>query len=371
MKQWHILFIPILCASMAFFATPATASDTELDRVDTYVDGIFTDVTDALWCADNVKAAYEFGLMRGMTDTTFDTTSDLSIAQTITMACRIHRGFNGIEEEYSAGDPWYQSSLEYASEYGIVYQFDDYNAPATRAEFAQIMASAVTDTNIPVINKLEDGIIPDVAINAPYYDDVYRLYNAGILRGSDAYGSFTPNNHITRGEAAAIVTRIADPSLRLHFVLEEKPFTPVPVSQLQNLASLKRGCTVAEFQAAYDAAAEIVAPLANVSLEEQLYGVAVYLRQMYEMGLVEYSTSAPHFSDPYGYLVSGAASCAGCTKATGLCLNILGIPYEHVNEDQWSHQWCRVNVNGTYWICDAYGLYCGPEPAPYVHPWLS
>ena len=65
------------------------------------------------------------------------------------------------------------------------------------------------------------------------------------------------------------------------------------------------------------------------------------------------------------------ASCAGCTRTTGLCLNMLGIPYEHVNENQWSHQWCRVPMpDGSYWICDAYGLYCGPEPAPYQHPYL-
>ena len=50
---------------------------------------------------------------------------------------------------------------------------------------------------------------------------------------------------------------------------------------------------------------------------------------------------------------------------------MLGIPYEHVNENQWDHQWCRVPMDdGTYWICDAYGLYCGPEPAPYQHPYL-
>ena len=45
--------------------------------------------------------------------------------------------------------------------------------------------------------------------------------------------------------------------------------------------------------------------------------------------------------------------------------------YEHENSDSWTHQWCRVDVNGTYWICDAYGLYCEPEPAPHTHPRLS
>lgn len=81
-----------------------------------------------------------------------------------------------------------------------------------------------------------------------------------------------------------------------------------------------------------------------------------------------YSTSAPHYNDPYGYLVLGTASCAGSARTTGLCLNMLGIEYEHVNENQWTHQWCRVNVNGTYWICDPYGMYAGPEPSPYGHP---
>lgn len=49
-------------------------------------------------------------------------------------------------------------------------------------------------------------------------------------------------------------------------------------------------------------------------------------------------------------------------RGLGLCLNQLGIPYTHVNEGVYSHQWCRVDVNGTYWICDAYGMYVGPEP---------
>ena len=110
-------------------------------------------------------------------------------------------------------------------------------------------------------------------------------------------------------------------------------------------------------------------PVPILPMEDQLWGIAVAMRDRYDSGMM-YSMSTPHYNDPYGYFVLGTASCAGCARATGLCLNILGIPYEHVNENQYSHQWCRVNVNGTYWICDAYGLYCGPEPAPYMHPYL-
>ena len=64
----------------------------------------------------------------------------------------------------------------------------------------------------------------------------------------------------------------------------------------------------------------------------------------------------------------GVGSCAGATRATGLCLNMLGIPYEHVHENQYCHQWARVDVNGEYWVVDPYGLVLGPEPAPYKHP---
>ena len=120
---------------------------------------------------------------------------------------------------------------------------------------------------------------------------------------------------------------------------------------------------------AYQAALNVVAPYVGLSREEQIYGITVTIRALFDSGM-GYSMSTPHYNDPYGYFILGTASCAGCTRATGLCLNILGIPYEHVNENQYSHQWCRINVNGVYWISDAYGLYCGPEPAPYQHPWF-
>lgn len=150
-------------------------------------------------------------------------------------------------------------------------------------------------------------------------------------------------------------------------------FQPVPLEQLANLDSLKKKCSDEEFAQAYLVALGITSPIAMADLtrEEQLYCVASILRDIFDSEGT-YSMSADHYNDPYGYLVLHTASCAGCTRATGLCLSILGISYEHVNENQYSHQWCRVPMeDGSYWICDAYGLYCGPEPAPYLHPYLN
>lgn len=144
----------------------------------------------------------------------------------------------------------------------------------------------------------------------------------------------------------------------------------VSLEQLPHLKSLKKKCTDEEFRSAYDVASGIVTPLIGMSKEDQLYKIASAIRYRVDSGQVYYSTDEPHYNDPYGYFVSGVASCAGCARATGLCLDMLGIPYEHVNENQWSHQWCRVNIDGTYWICDPYGLYAGPEPSAYEHPYL-
>ena len=123
-----------------------------------------------------------------------------------------------------------------------------------------------------------------------------------------------------------------------------------------------------EFEKAYAKALEIVTPLMGLSRQDQLYGIASALRYLVDTGYTGYSMSAKHYNDPYGYLVLGVASCAGCVRTTGLCLNILGISYEHVNESKYTHQWARVKVGSEYWICDAYGLYVGPEPGVRKHP---
>ena len=64
------------------------------------------------------------------------------------------------------------------------------------------------------INWVINGAIPDVPMSSDYADAVYMLYRAGVLVGSDSTGKFNPDSTITRAEAAALITRIVDPSLR-------------------------------------------------------------------------------------------------------------------------------------------------------------
>lgn len=186
----------------------------------TYSPGQFTDVTASTWCADNVKTAFEFGLMAGKSDTYFDTEGNLTVAQAIVMSCRLHNIYYGNEYTFKTGTPWYQDYVDYALRNGIIdNEYDNYNNPISRAGFAIILNGALPDSALAQINTIEDQSIPDVPSGSNYYGAVYRLYRAGILTGNDSKGTFTPFTNISRGAAAAIVSRMADSSLRKNIVL--------------------------------------------------------------------------------------------------------------------------------------------------------
>jgi len=275
--------------------------------------------------------------------------NELTTTDALTKAAQIRAQelSNGYFETRADGSDWVAA----LDECGVVGEYANETmlggSPDASFIFSQAMASTGKDAIL-------SGEYNQIAVG--YY------YNA------NGYGGFTDFWSIlyvsgAPSESAAPATSVTPTTGG------SAAFTPVPMKDLANLKGLQKSATDEQFTEAYNKAVEVVRPLAGLSREEQLQGIASALREMFDSGM-DYSTTAEHYNDPYGYFVLGMASCAGCTRATGLCLNILGIPYEHVNENQWSHQWCRVNVNGTYWICDAYGLYCGPEPAPYEHPYL-
>lgn len=232
MKRMAALFLALI-----FSITSVTVGASALDRekggdvrrftpVNTYTEGQFEDVPAGSWCASNVKEVYELGLMGGKTTSFFDATGNLTIAQTIVTAVRMFCIYYGVDEPKKAESPWYANYLELAEKYDIVTKkYDNYDVPITRAEFAQIMRNTYPDGPLQEMNYIPDGVIPDVPMDAEYAGAVYKLYRAGILTGSDAKGTFYPDTYITRGAAAAIVSRQAKHSLRKQIMLSGTPQT--------------------------------------------------------------------------------------------------------------------------------------------------
>ena len=184
----------------------------------------FSDVSVSHWSQPYVQRCYEMGLMSGTSSTAFSPSGSVSVAQGIMVAVRLmdlEDGGDGVIDQ--SGATWYDNALNLAMKAGLVapHQFDSYTRPATRAELAGLLANALPKSYYKSINSIKE--LPDVDASTPYSEEIFRLYNAGILSGGDAYGTFSPYDSITRAELSAILCRLVEPSTRLTLKLLDKP----------------------------------------------------------------------------------------------------------------------------------------------------
>ena len=225
-KKLLLLLVSMVLVMGCYMATYAIEPGlVNFQKINNYSQGQFTDVSSGSWYAGSVQAGYEYGLIKGNSATTFNPLGNMTLSEAITLAARLHSIYSTGKAEFIQGNPWFQVYVDYAIENDIIKNgdYDDYSAKATRAQFAVIFGAAFPESAFVNINNIENGKIPDVAGNESYSEAVYRLYNAGILTGNDEYGTFSPNSYIKRSEVAAIVTRMADKSLRKEFDLKVKP----------------------------------------------------------------------------------------------------------------------------------------------------
>lgn len=189
-------------------------------KSNTYQENTFVDVKPSDWYAENVKTAFELGLMNGKSGSNFGSVDNIKLSETIAMASRLNSIYYTGTDNFVQGAPWYTVYVDYAVANGIISAdgYTDYEQFATRRQFAEIFAAALPDGALSAINKISDGAIIDLAdegANAA----VYKLYRAGVLTGKGSDGSFWPDDNIQRSECAAIVTRMAKENLRKTFEL--------------------------------------------------------------------------------------------------------------------------------------------------------
>ena len=216
------VFSLLLAAVLAIGTLPSAFAGYEnFTAQASYTPGQFTDVAESAWYAENVRTAYEYGLINGQSATTFAPDSQLTVAEAVKLAASLHSIYHTGSADFAPSTPWYQTYVDYALQNGILTAArSDYNSPASRAVFASVLAAALPEEALSAINTVADGAIPDVSMSTSYADEVYLLYRAGVLTG-DSTGRFLPDNTIKRSEAAAIVTRMADPSLRQSITLTD------------------------------------------------------------------------------------------------------------------------------------------------------
>lgn len=183
----------------------------------------FSDVRETDWFAQAVSEAAALGLIDGKGNNRFDPEGNITLAEAVKLAACMNQLSMDGAVTLTNGTPWYESYADYgrscfltASDKGFSYEdvMTSPNQIITRAEFAWLFAHAVTD--LPSVNDIPDNAIPDVGKDTePYYSEIYTLYRAGIINGSDKNGSFLPASNIKRSEVAAIVVRMMKPDRRV------------------------------------------------------------------------------------------------------------------------------------------------------------
>jgi len=225
--------IPIfLVALFLLLTTPVYAaqdSTENFQRTKTY-EHQFSDLTPDSTFYGNISALYEYGLSIGKVDGTYGTQDSLTIGQAVIFAGRIRSLYRTgnpesgassyLAENQTAAEPY----LLYLQAEGVLDTELDtqLSSVATRAQMAHVLANILPEDALPSVHTelvtqayATRRAITDVTEYTPYFQDILSLYRKGICIGSDAAGSFLPDAPITRGAAAAMLTRMIDPALRM------------------------------------------------------------------------------------------------------------------------------------------------------------
>ena len=216
------------------------AAEGQPTRVKTY-DGQFSDLDAGSVFYENAAALYEYGLSVGKADGTFGPKDAVTVGQLLIFTGRVRslwltgdpeRGADAFRSEGQRA--WEPYLLYLQAEGALGTELDGlYGSAATRAQVAHVLAAAAPADSLPLINDdvVTQGYaarlyIPDVTEYTPYYQDILFLYRTGISQGSGADGAFHPQEPITRGALAAMLTRMVDPALRVTLSWTVEPEFP-------------------------------------------------------------------------------------------------------------------------------------------------
>ena len=195
-----------LLTGSALAATPEEA----FPAVNTYSG--YADVADSAWYADAARVCYEVGLITG-TDAGFSPDRVLTVGEVAAIAARMNEAVTGqaipmADPKEGETLPWYFSYVRYLEDLGV--EVPDPEKASTRRDFIALLSAVTPADMLSPINAIT--ALPDTGD-----PDVLAFYNAGILTGVDAWGTFAGDKTLTRAETAAMAARIARPALRQSF----------------------------------------------------------------------------------------------------------------------------------------------------------
>ncbi|MBQ8524690.1 MAG: S-layer homology domain-containing protein [Clostridia bacterium] len=174
----------------------------------------FSDVKSSDWYYSSVDYVSGKGIMQGTSNTKFSPKASLTRAMGVTLLYRVADSPSVSDVSLPFTDvekgQWYTDAVKWAYKNGIVKgksdTFFDTNGDITRAEFATIL-NRYADSKHYIFPDIRYGDFVD-SDNIPFwaYASVATMYRAEIIKGKNG-GVFDPFAKITRAEAATIIER--------------------------------------------------------------------------------------------------------------------------------------------------------------------
>lgn len=147
-------------------AAISTVSDAAFDKINTYRNN-FSDISDSSWYSESVKTSYELGFMNGKSEGEFVPDGNVTVAEGVTLASRIHAIYNGMD-----ADSYSKKSSE------IRFDFESLDNVSFNNADGEIKDGVLVLTAKPRVNngKYDPGIFLDnLSFDA-------RVYNKLVVR---------------------------------------------------------------------------------------------------------------------------------------------------------------------------------------------
>ena len=184
----------------------------------------FSDVPKTYWGYTTIMNMTEYGLFVGTSEPvngigTFSPEKTMTKAEFITASMRAVYS-DKAEQISTVGSTWWSGFYKLAADNQIIKYAEmdaaDMNRPATRAEMAMIMVRCLGAMGEYAEQYISTEQIADYADIPTYYKEyVLECFSMGLLCGIDNKGTFAPEKTLTRAEAATVLNRLVDESMRI------------------------------------------------------------------------------------------------------------------------------------------------------------
>ena len=178
-----------------------------------YVPFPFVDVPEDMWCRSEVEYVWKHGLMQGVTATTFEPNSGMTRAMFVTVLYRMSGSpdVTGLTEPFTDVDEnyWAYNAIVWAYNKGVTKGVTATTfQPKVDITRAQLVTMIYRNEGEP------DGSAPlnfvdNAAIAEPYREAVAWAIKNNIVQGYED-GTFRPNNMATRAHMAVIIARFCE-----------------------------------------------------------------------------------------------------------------------------------------------------------------